>query len=433
MVITLSFCARAIGVRGDCRGRLRTSARIAGEDTHLTAEPKQVGVAIDAIARDSAVKLIRVYLRDPEEPVLRLVGWRGGPPPDREVGWEKGLVGGAAAAGIPLQSQETGDVTLAVPILLGEDALGVLAVGGRTGREWTPDEEDALVARGRALARDLAPPPLHALRAELGRRVQPAALAWLDTVIAAAQRGEPSAIVNGFPAVGRRVGREPLECRSALVVREVGLEVPLRAWRVDDAARVAFLCAFTGNAEALARELYYTGDLRERCGALRALAVVGREAAAHDAILDAARTSAVELFEAAIADNPYTSRVLPIDEFRTVVLKCAFVGVSIDRVIGLEARADAELSRMLLSYVSEREVAGRSVPPDVWPVVALHPTPGLVAKLCGYLEHPAEAHRAGAAVALGRIDDPRVRPFIEDRVPRETDRAVRRALERALA
>jgi hypothetical protein len=161
--------------------------------------------------------------------------------------------------------------------------------------------------------------------------------------------------------------------------------------------------------------------------------VVGRGTLAHDVILDAARTSAVELFEAAIAENPYTSRVLPIEEFRTVVLKCAFVGVSIARVIDLEARADAELSRMLLSYVSEREVAGRSVPPDVWPVVALHPTPGLAAKLCGYLEHPAEAHRAGAAVALARVRDRRARPFIEDRLAREADRAVRGALVRALA
>jgi HEAT repeat protein len=66
-------------------------------------------------------------------------------------------------------------------------------------------------------------------------------------------------------------------------------------------------------------------------------------------------------------------------------------------------------------------------------VVGAHPTPGLVAKLCGYLEHPAEAHRLGAAGAIGRIGDARARPFLEDRLVRETDAAVRRALERAIA
>ena len=88
---------------------------------------------------------------------------------------------------------------------------------------------------------------------------------------------------------------------------------------------------------------------------------------------------------------------------------------------------------MLLSYVTEREVAGRSVPPDIWPVAALHPTPGLVGKLCGYLEHPAAAHRAAAAMALGRIGDRRADPFLKDRLAREDDRTVRRILERVLS
>jgi hypothetical protein len=223
-------------------------------------------------------------------------------------------------------------------------------------------------------------------------------------VITAAQRGERAAVAKAFPGVGRRVGREPLGSRSARVLRDLGLEVPLRAWRVDEAGRGALVCAFAGDAEQLARDLYWSGDMREPAGALRTLAVVGRGAAALDAVLDACHAATVEVFEAAIAENPYTSRVLPIGEFRTVVLKCAFIGVSLARVALLQTRSDAELSRMLLSYVTEREVASRSVPPDVWPVVALHPASGLVAKLCGYLEHPVEAHRAAAVATLGRSE-----------------------------
>src|SRR5438874_8752721 len=86
--------------------------------------------------------------------------------------------------------------------------------------------------------------------------------------------------------MGRRLGREPLGSRSALVPRDVDLDVPLRSWRVDDAGRVALLCGFAGDAETLARELYFTGDLRERCGALRGLAVLGRTPGAIDAVRD---------------------------------------------------------------------------------------------------------------------------------------------------
>jgi hypothetical protein len=402
--------------------------------TDTTAIDRALRALLDAFAVDTAA----MYLREPDAPLLRLAAWRdrGGrdaPPTAREFSWGKGLVGGAADQGEPLRSVDADLFALAAPMVLGDEAVGTLAVGPRDGRPFTVAEAESLLARAIAVARELAPPPLDTLRAELQRQASPAGLGWLDTVIAAAQRGERDAIVNAFPGMGRRVGREPLGSRSALVLRDLDLEVPLRAWRMDDAGRVALVCAFAGDAEQLARDLYWNGDMRERAGALRALAVVGRRTTARDAVLDACRVAAVELFEAAIAENPYTSRVLPIEEFRTVVLKCAFMGLSLTRVALLETRADAELSRMLLSYVTEREVAGRSVPPDIWPMVALHPTPGLVGKLCGYLEHPAEAHRTAAAVALGRIGDRRARPFIEERLTREADGAVRRALERAIA
>jgi len=379
---------------------------------------------------------VAVYLAEREARILRLVGShevtrRETTSLPQELGWGKGLIGGAAEQAEPRFDVERGE--LAAPMLLGDDAVGTLVAVRSGGPGFTVAEVDRLLESGRMLARALAPAPFEVLHAELGRAAPVAGLAWLDTVIAAAGRGEREAVLNAFPAVSRRLGKEPLGSRSALVPPRLEVEVPLRAWRVDDAGRVALLCAFAGDAEALARELYFGGDMRERAGALRALGVLGRATLALDAVRDACRVSAVELFEAAVAENPYSARVLPAEEFRHAVLKAAFLGVSLARITGLPGQADAELSRMLLSYVTEREVAGRSVPPDIWPVVAVHPTPGLVAKLCGYLEHPAEAHRAGAAVALGRIADRRARPFLEDRLARETDGAVRWALERAIA
>jgi HEAT repeat protein len=393
--------------------------------------------ALGEIRGTLGVEQAAAYLRDPEQPVLHLAGvsaraGAAGSPLPREVACGKGLVGEVADRAETLDAAVPDPYAIAVPMLLGDEAVGVVAIVAGT-RRFTPAEDDTLLARARALARALAPAPIEALRGEVARHLAPPALAWLDTLLAAAGRGERDPIFNAFPGVSRRVGREPLGSRSALVRRDLDLEIPLRAWRVDDAARAAMLCAFAGEAEGLARDLYFAGDLRERTGALRGLAVVGQSPAALDAVVDAGRASALELFEAAIAENPYVSRALAIEEFRKIVLKCAFVGVALDRVVGLEARADEELSRMLLSYVSEREVAGRSVPADIWPIVALHPTPGLPAKLCGYLEHPAEAHRAGAARALARIGDRRARPFLEDRLTRETDPSVRRAVARAIS
>jgi hypothetical protein len=371
-----------------------------------------------------------VYLGDPERSVLKLaaaVGQRIA----NDASWPTEMSWGKDAAK-RLTEVERDRALLTVPLFLGEEEVGAVIVSSGADVASATETEE-LSNECRALARALAPEPLPALEEELRRRIPAAASEWLKAGIAAAARGDRDAVMTAFPAMGRRVGREPLGSQSALVRRDVDVEIHLRAWRLDDAGRVALLCAFAGDAEALARELYFSGDLRERCGALRGLAVVGRSAKALDAVRDAIRSSAAELFEAALAENPYAGSFLPDDEFRHAVLKAAFVGISIARVPGLESRADAELSRMLLSYVTEREVAGRSVPPDVWPVVALHPTAGLVAKLCGYLEHPATAHRVAAAQALGLIGDRHARPFMNDRLGREDDRTVRRVLERALA
>jgi hypothetical protein len=167
---------------------------------------------------------------------------------------------------------------------------------------------------------------------------------------------------------------------------------------------------------------------------LRALAVAGKSAAALDVILDAMRLAADELVEAALADNPYSGKQLPEHEFRRAVLKCAFVGISVERIAGIETRADAELTRMLLGLASEREAAGRAVPPDLWPVAALAPVPGLLARLLGLLENGNVAHRTAAARALGRlVDREQARPFLLDRYSRESDEGAKRAMDWALA
>jgi hypothetical protein len=360
----------------------------------------------------------------------------------RIIPWGKGMAGVAAASAQPvttcnLQTATAGFIpegarrtglggSLVVPMLLGDDVTGTLGVGTFAERRFRAAETDRLLELGAELARTLAPPATAVLDEALAG-VEPAGRAWLDDVIRAAVAGDSAAVESAFPAAARRVGRGPLGSRGALVVGAHA--IPLRAWRVDDAARVAMLLALPSGAEGLARRLYFAGDAREKASSLRALAVVGASPAALDAVLDASRLNQAEVFEAAIAENPYASAHLPAHEFRKAVLKCAFLGISLARVADLASRADRALTDMLLGYVSERELAARSVPPDVWPVAALHPVPGLAARLLGYLEHPSPAHRAAAARALGRLGDDATRPFLADRLGRETDEEVRRALE----
>jgi hypothetical protein len=277
--------------------------------------------------------------------------------------------------------------------------------------------------------------------------------AWLRDTAAAIARGQADVRV-AFPSVSRRVGRgglgAPADARLALELAGEPCAVSLAAWRIDDAARAVLLTAATrrdpaaaSESMAVARDLYERGDARERTGVLRALSVlahIGRGAASPDdgvvAVLDAVRTSQGEIFEAAICDSAFAGAFLPEHEYRKAVLKAVFIGLSIVRIARLDQRADAELTSSLLDLVTEREAASRTIAPELWPVIALHPPPGLAAKLLGYLEHPAADHRAAAAIALGRLvraGDARLTSFLADRAGREPAPAVRDALARALA
>ena len=71
------------------------------------------------------------------------------------------------------------------------------------------------------------------------------------------------------------------------------------------------------------------------------------------------------IFEAIACENPYPARHFPELNFNQMVLKAAFNGVALARVVGLSSRLNAELARMASDYASERRAAGRSVPADL--------------------------------------------------------------------
>lgn len=256
---------------------------------------------------------------------------------------------------------------------------------------------------------------------------------WLENTLAQLAAGTGD-LAPAFAAAGRQVGRGGLDTPGAELTTSTGERISLAAWRVDDAARVLLLLAAgrhdPATALTRARELYFTGDARERPGALRALSLLpgaATDASALPAVLDALRTNQGEVFEAAICENPYASWHLPQHEWRTAALKVLFLGGSIHRVARLEERADADLAQSLLDLAREREAANRVVSPDTWPLAARFPPAGLAGKLVGYLEHSARDHRLAAAKALVILapHDPRVVPFIIDRAGREPDPAIR--------
>src|SRR5437667_863087 len=251
------------------------------------------------------------------------------------------------------------------------------------------------------------PASIAALGARLVPRLSEAARTWLAAARAETGR-DGSALGRHFPPAARKVGHAMLLASpSPAGVRLFPGGPVLNPWRVDEAARVLLLLEDArrapAGAPARANDLYFVSDGRERIALLRGLALLPESDAALPAVRDALRANAADLFAAAICENGYTSRHLSDDLFNQAVLKCAFVGLRLERIERVEERGTPELARMLFAYVTEREHAGRSVGADLWPVIALHPLPGAVERIRNRLGSAADPYeRRMLEVALAR-------------------------------
>lgn len=275
------------------------------------------------------------------------------------------------------------------------------------------------------------------LRAALEARLGPGdALAWLD----ARAEDDLESARHALAEVGRVIGRKPLIAGFAERDRATlpGVCGPLRvgAWRTDEAARTWLLATVADRSDTphdALFGLYDLGDTDTRVAALHALNFVAEADPERglELVLDAGRTYLDPLLTAAWCDNPFSAKHMSDEAYRAAVLKALFCNVPVDGFLDLEQRADPELASSLYDYADEREAAGRAVPAAVWTVAALHPRPGLVARLIGRLEHPLPDERRTAARALANARDPRAASFIAGRIEREQDPAVKAALRAA--
>jgi hypothetical protein len=174
-----------------------------------------------------------------------------------------------------------------------------------------------------------------------------------------------------FSALGWRLRRlaHALAGDECALLESAGLVAP-GALRLDEIARIHALCCML---DILPEEthvewfdaFFRRGDNGEREAMLCGLILLPKPERLLPTAIDACRAAVQTTFEAMACENAYPSGYFPREAFRAMVLKALHLGVPVRRIHGLEARMDAELSRMAADYAGELRVAGRAVSPDV--------------------------------------------------------------------
>ena len=122
---------------------------------------------------------------------------------------------------------------------------------------------------------------------------------------------------------------------------------------------------FTCRVIGFVREVYLRGDFREQAAVLKSLPFLPDCARFVDMAIDACRTNVLDVFEAIAYENPFPARHFPDANFNQLVMKAIFMGLTVDRIVGLAARNSGELKRMATDFAAERRAAGRPVPDDI--------------------------------------------------------------------
>ena len=196
-------------------------------------------------------------------------------------------------------------------------------------------------------------------------QINDSAADWFESARDLAATGSAQDLLRVYPQASRHLGRQPFvlpqpdsHVWGSLALEDVGRLLLLTARYGADADAAAAV-----DAEVIS--CFEQGDSREQRSWMRTVAWLPRPERFLPIVIDTCRTNILPLFEAVACENVYPSRYFPDRNFNQVVLKALFNGVALARIVGLQERRNAELSRMASDYADERRAAGRSIPGDI--------------------------------------------------------------------
>ena len=201
------------------------------------------------------------------------------------------------------------------------------------------------------------------LRAATLGSIGPAAADWLRAALDAAD--DPRAVDIAFGSAPRRVDDVPVDAGDGRAPPDplAGLDPPVRA---PEAARMLIALAHAASDPDAPERLLRRADVGESRAIYRALALFPPGTRLDDAVARGLRTHARPVFEAIAHDNPWPAAHLDEHRWNHLVLKALFIESALAPIVGLDARANPTLARMLLDFADERRAAGRKVPVELW-------------------------------------------------------------------
>jgi hypothetical protein len=200
---------------------------------------------------------------------------------------------------------------------------------------------------------------------------------WLEAIAETVRIEKTASALNlAFALVPRKTGVQELRGLPASgksFVPEPGA-IRIGGWTIDRLCRVWLLMQVdrTDKAVYLAKTgaLFSGASMNELVALYSALPVLAYPEAWKLRCAEGIRTNIGTVLEAILYENVYPFYFLDEAAYNQMVLKAFFTDKDIDRIAGIDERANPPLAAVLSDYAHERWAAGRTVNPQLWRLTA---------------------------------------------------------------
>ena len=207
------------------------------------------------------------------------------------------------------------------------------------------------------------------LSAIIRENISADAFEWLEVQKA---DDKASTFKGSFVQMPRKVGKNQVICSPDQLkqLQSIRPGFNIDEWTTDRLCRVYLLIdrdsADKDKYYQLITDLFSAAEMNELVALYSALPLLPYPELWTKVCAEGIRSNIGSVLEAIMYQNPYPAEQLDEAAWNQMIMKAFFTDKQMNRIQGLDERANKELARILTDYAQERHAAGRGVDPMLW-------------------------------------------------------------------
>ena len=185
---------------------------------------------------------------------------------------------------------------------------------------------------------------------------------------------------------------------------------PILNYTIDRLARVWLLLNFPAEEKDLyvssISQLFKNAEVNEQVALYAALPFLSYPEDWIKQSIEGIRSNIGVVLEAIMCDNPYPAQYLQDPAWNQLVLKAFFTEKPVNKIVGLDTRANKQLALTLMDYVHERRAANREINPQLWRLVGKFMDDTIFTTLKKVFTEGTENNKKAAALSLSQSAHP---------------------------